>query len=270
MGGCDECPVCLDAFGSGPSTKVFPFACEHGAHAICRKCDRTLFVRHDDRCPTCRAQRTGASIREGGYRPQAPLADRAPNEGWEHALPPQLLGAMPGVMPVPPYENETEAQRAVRLIDAVHTWMPRRIGRGTRLGLGLGLGLFGPPAISSGAGAYGGPNGDLWGMQRHALGNLSSLLEPNDPLDSVDYTSDDDAWLHAERVDSDADVMLHEAWLQERRFRHGPTPARAHSDEAVALAAVTNDRSLREAVEGLRNVPEIGARAYARRMRQSR
>jgi hypothetical protein len=37
---------------------VWSFGC---SHAICNKCDDQLFVRADDRCPTCRAPRTEES-----------------------------------------------------------------------------------------------------------------------------------------------------------------------------------------------------------------
>lgn len=71
----EECPVCLDAFGSGPHTKVCSFACGDAPHAVCRKCDRTMFMRNDDRCPICRAARSTSSIASGGGRPAPPVPD---------------------------------------------------------------------------------------------------------------------------------------------------------------------------------------------------
>lgn len=66
-----ECPVCMEAYeASGPRTKVRPFLCEDGiAHAVCSACDRTLYVRQDDRCPICRAGRSGSSVARNGPRP---------------------------------------------------------------------------------------------------------------------------------------------------------------------------------------------------------
>ena len=53
-----ECPVCMEAFEAGGArAKVRPFLCEGGvAHALCSACDRTLYVRQDDRCPICRVE----------------------------------------------------------------------------------------------------------------------------------------------------------------------------------------------------------------------
>lgn len=52
-----ECPVCMEPT-VGERCSVRPFAC---THVICNNCDGELFVRADDRCPTCRAPRTEAS-----------------------------------------------------------------------------------------------------------------------------------------------------------------------------------------------------------------
>jgi hypothetical protein len=54
---CCECPVCLeptvdDNFRRNP---VSAFSC---SHFTCRDCDKQLFIRLDDKCPLCRAQRT--------------------------------------------------------------------------------------------------------------------------------------------------------------------------------------------------------------------
>lgn len=73
----EECCVCFNEFGSGPRTKVHSFDCNGGQlHAICRACDKTLFMRNDDKCPTCRAERSDASIAAGGYRPAPPPRER--------------------------------------------------------------------------------------------------------------------------------------------------------------------------------------------------
>lgn len=72
----EECCVCFNEFEEqGPRTKIRPFSCSDGvAHPICRACDRTLFMRNDDKCPTCRAPRSLLSIQAGGWRePPAPV-----------------------------------------------------------------------------------------------------------------------------------------------------------------------------------------------------
>lgn len=69
----DECPICFNVFEtSGPRTKVRPFRCEGGQlHPICRACDCTMFKRHDDRCPTCRAARD-VPTSDARYRGRSP------------------------------------------------------------------------------------------------------------------------------------------------------------------------------------------------------
>ena len=63
----NECPVCFNPMGvGGPHTIARPFEC---SHALCRRCDHRMFQGHDDRCPTCRAARGGASLAESGDRP---------------------------------------------------------------------------------------------------------------------------------------------------------------------------------------------------------
>lgn len=71
-----ECPICMNEFGAGPRTKVHPFHCVGiEKHAICRACDSTLYRRHDDRCPTCRAERDVATsdARHGGRSSGTPV-----------------------------------------------------------------------------------------------------------------------------------------------------------------------------------------------------
>ena len=52
-----DCAVCLDTIVDF----VFPFDC---GHPICETCDKELFARADDRCPTCRGPRLPDSIYE--------------------------------------------------------------------------------------------------------------------------------------------------------------------------------------------------------------
>ena len=100
-----ECPVCLNEFeASGPRTKVRPYICDN--HAICSACDRTLYVRHDDRCPICRTGRSGASAERNGPRP--------------FALPPAMD------FPVVNGAHSYQATRIENGLADVMSWLPRR------------------------------------------------------------------------------------------------------------------------------------------------
>ena len=77
-----ECPICFEQLRfDGPRTVVRPFRCTDGRHPICRACDSTMYRRHDDRCPTCRAERdVGASnARHGGRVSGVPFHLRTPD-----------------------------------------------------------------------------------------------------------------------------------------------------------------------------------------------
>lgn len=85
----EECPVCMESYQpSGPRTKVCPFLCEgRFAHAVCSACDRTLYVRGEDRCPICRSTRSGSSVIRNGPRTTIPphhaaMADISNVIGW--------------------------------------------------------------------------------------------------------------------------------------------------------------------------------------------
>lgn len=53
-----SCCVCFNNFeASGDRTKMHAFECGRLRHATCLACDRTLWHRWDDTCPTCRAPR---------------------------------------------------------------------------------------------------------------------------------------------------------------------------------------------------------------------
>lgn len=66
----------------GPHTIARPFECTDGVrHALCRTCDQRMFQGHDDRCPTCRAPRSGLSIASSGMRAHGvPVHQRRPDE----------------------------------------------------------------------------------------------------------------------------------------------------------------------------------------------
>lgn len=50
--------MCFEPLTVGNGASARHFAC---THAVCAKCDTALFVRGDDRCPTCRAARLPGS-----------------------------------------------------------------------------------------------------------------------------------------------------------------------------------------------------------------
>lgn len=56
----------------GNRMPVCSFVCDH---AVCAQCDTALYVRADDRCPTCRAPRKGASA-SGQHYPREARLDR--------------------------------------------------------------------------------------------------------------------------------------------------------------------------------------------------
>lgn len=55
-----ECPICFESTVSNTRSPVRSFNC---SHVICDKCDAQLYVRADDKCPCCRAERTEGSKR---------------------------------------------------------------------------------------------------------------------------------------------------------------------------------------------------------------
>jgi len=67
----EECPVCFEPLTVANGANARHFVC---SHAICAQCDVALFVRCDDRCPTCRAARRDRSKVDG--RTQAEMMQR--------------------------------------------------------------------------------------------------------------------------------------------------------------------------------------------------
>jgi hypothetical protein len=57
----NECPICMEAFTKSDRNTCTPFSC---LHVICVQCNSELYRRANDRCPTCRAQRTHESVIE--------------------------------------------------------------------------------------------------------------------------------------------------------------------------------------------------------------
>ena len=86
--GVGECPICFYQMSErGIHTVVRPFNCGGERHAICRSCDQRMFSGHDDRCPICRADRSGISICTNGARaPGIPVHQRRPDDGGFSAI----------------------------------------------------------------------------------------------------------------------------------------------------------------------------------------
>lgn len=77
-----ECPVCFNEMSTqGAHTVVRPFNCGDGTrHALCRACDRRMWLAHDDRCMICRASRSTESAVGNGERPPGvPVHERREN-----------------------------------------------------------------------------------------------------------------------------------------------------------------------------------------------
>ena len=122
----EECPVCMDPFGSGPHTKVCPFECAGMPHAVCRKCDRTLFLRHADQCPMCRAGRSDGSFLSSGTRGPPPSPERDVDVDV-HVMVNPVLGAQVRATAARPADW---AQR--ELSHRLAEWIPRRFARTPR------------------------------------------------------------------------------------------------------------------------------------------
>lgn len=200
-----ECPVCFEEFeASGPRTKVRPFLCEGGiAHVICSACDKTLYVRHDDRCPVCRAGRSGTSVQRNGARP-SPMSLPSPM-GLPMGLPMGILGA--GLMSG---QADVDRDGGANVDRDFLSWLPRRIGAGSH-----------EPASSS-TGAYGGNRSFMARFRaasasRHSRTNQVVML--HNPVSgisildhAIDLTDDDEAVaptaVAADEADTSADATL--------------------------------------------------------------
>lgn len=247
-----ECPVCMETFeASGPRAEIRPFLCQSGvAHAICSACDRTMYTRQDDRCPTCRANRSGSSVQRNGPRPMS--------------LPPPMDGGF--VMPEHPGSQGIDP-RFFSGTDFL-SWLPRRIGVGgdavDRRGYSYGGGLT-QVGGSYGRRAFYPDESELSlpgilslhntasatrrsrGLGSRTSNNVNMLRSPISGLSMfhapVDLTGDD------------------------------PEPEDPHDPDGVgtaydaALAAMLSDEGIGVALEGLRNLPGLSASEFARRVR---
>lgn len=169
--------MCLDSFGSGPLTKVRPFACGDAPHAVCRKCDRTMFMRNDDRCPICRAARSASSIASGGARPAPPAPDID--------LPLPIIFA-PLAAEIQEGSPADFFRREMR--ERLSLWLPRRIGaQQTRWSA--------PGAATHGAGGYGELSARRFvlDMSDHpaVAAGVDHFAEGSDDVDAVPDTSGD-------------------------------------------------------------------------------
>lgn len=73
------CPICYEAFDARERTVTHAFRCGGQPHGICRVCDASMFQRHDDACPICRAERTVESMRANGPRAPRRMSFAGPN-----------------------------------------------------------------------------------------------------------------------------------------------------------------------------------------------
>jgi len=214
----------MESFGNGPHTKVCPFVCAGAPHGVCRKCDRTLFLRNDDRCPLCRAARSSGSIARGGARPPRP----APEPDLDIDAP-LVLGAFA----LPPIATDGFRQE---LADRLAAWMPRRIAQGAW--------RPGPVPASHGVGGYG-------GRAARGLFVLDALDHPM--VNAVAGMSDVDD--ERDLVESDPFVII---GMVHRAAADGPTDgtleARPDTSGDAALAAMLSDHDIASAFDRLRNM----------------
>ena len=179
--------MCLDSFGSGPLTKVRPFACGDAPHAVCRKCDRTMFMRNDDRCPICRAARSASSIASGGARPAPPAPDID--------LPLPIIFA-PLAAEVQEGAPADFFRREMR--ERLSLWLPRRIGAQQTRWSAPGAATRGAAtrgAATHGAGGYGELSARRFviDMSDHpaVAAGVDHFAEGSDDVDAVPDTSGD-------------------------------------------------------------------------------
>lgn len=111
-----ECPVCMEPYAaSGARTKVYAFSCVGGiSHAICSACDRTLYVRQEDRCPICRAGRSHNSLQRNGPRPMQ--------------LPPPITDYGFGFRGTDSGTLHPHPNGGFVTISNILSWLPRRVG----------------------------------------------------------------------------------------------------------------------------------------------
>ena len=239
-----ECPVCFEAFeATGPRTKVRSYLCEGGlAHVICSACDKTLYVRHDDRCPVCRAGRSGTSVQRNGARP-SPMS-----------LP------VPMSLPMSAGSYGGDGQGVGAVTDFL-SWLPRRIGAGSHV---LGARRLTPhdaerPAVAPASGAAGAYGDDQSFMARFRAASASRRSRTNQVVmlhnpvagisildQSIDLTGDDEA------VEAALAVATNEI----------------ETSADAALAVLLSDEGVGTALEGLRDPTSMTAGEFVRRVNE--
>ena len=232
-----ECPVCLNEFeASGPRTKVRPYICDN--HAICSACDRTLYVRHDDRCPICRTGRSGASAERNGPRP--------------FALPPAMD------FPVVNGAHSYQATRIENGLADVMSWLPRRFFANGR-------------SVVDGNNVARSPLSD-WAAQYNTGGGRVFYTDP-DELEEWQAEGGTGAELDREL---DEGVAGYRAAAESRRLRGVPVvvsaataAAAATADLAAISAVLAQDEGISAALDGLINVHNTTASDFARSARRA-
>ena len=254
--------MCMETFeASGARAEVRPFLCQSGvAHSICSACDRTMYNRHDDRCPTCRASRSGSSVQRNGPRP---IALPPPMDGGLGLTMPDHVNIMAGVPRVHPTPDFL-------------SWLPRRIGIGigeaavrNRAGLTQAGGSYGGRAFYPDESELSLPrilathhaasaSRRSRGLSGRSSSNANMLHSPISGLPifrgPVDLTGDD-----SEPNPDD---------LHDPDDPDDPDDPRANGTaHDAALAAMLTDEGIVLALEGLRNIPGISTSEFARRVR---
>lgn len=254
----NECPVCMEAFEtSGPRTKVRPYLCEDGvAHPLCSACDRTLYVRQDDRCPICRAGRSSSSVVRNGPRPMpVPMALPPPME----AVDPLQMVAGFGGHSIP----FTQAQA----ISDVLSWLPRRVGaEGQRAIDGGWPRNHANSPLASALGGYGGGGGRAFYTDEGGAVDLGSVFiaayrdaasmrrRRGEPMD---LTRDD----HGESGTPNTANTANDA-----------NDANVANVANVAFLAImlARDEGIGHALDGLINLPNTPLATFARRVNGAR
>lgn len=134
-----ECPICFNEFGRGARTVVCPFECND--HAICRACDATMYRRHDDRCPVCRAPRlvSAARARHGARAPGVPVHERddGGRQGFGHMFFPIADSADVGLFDVNTFPDVDAFVHHTFQAPAVAAQRARRAPRGVASTAGM-------------------------------------------------------------------------------------------------------------------------------------
>lgn len=235
----------MEAFDSvGPRTKVRPYLCEDGvAHAVCSACDRTLYVRQDDRCPICRAGRSGSSVRRNGPRPMS--------------LPPPMISHAPGVGVWHDAFVSTPGGEAQVRADFL-SWLPRRVGLNGQRVIDGGV----PSPVSSGAGSYG-------------MGWGGRIFYPVDVADDGVSADLGNGFIEAYRAAASGRRRRSEPIDTVVIEEEDPVPIPSvespiNALHDTAMAALLGDQGIGAALHGLTNLHSVSVIDFAHRVQGAR